>query len=108
MKAKSLKIFRPIYDGLPRPYDEGNMQQSPTKDKRELVIVEDDILKSIVDSTDPNSIYIGKASCGANINAAVWQIQRVITAASIITTEWADGDGKYDNIWANRATLTYR
>ncbi|HPT70822.1 MAG TPA: hypothetical protein PLE74_00910 [Candidatus Cloacimonadota bacterium] len=102
------KVFKPVYDGLPRPYDEGNMQRNETGDKREIVIIEPDVLKEITDTTDPLCIYTCRAACGSNVNAAVWQIQRSTTVGSVITTEWADGDGKFDNIAANRALLTYK
>lgn len=104
-----MKIFKPVYAGLPRPYDEGNMQESPTKDKREITIIEPDVLKEIVDTTTTaNTIYSCRAACDSHVDAAVWQIQRTVTVAGVSTTEWADGDGKFDNIASNRATLTYK
>lgn len=101
------KIFKPVY-GLPRPYDEGNMEPSMTGDKRSLMIIESDVLKEIIDSATPGTIYVCRAECGSNVNAAVWQISRAVTATGVTTIEWADGDGKYNNIAANRAILTYK
>jgi hypothetical protein len=102
------KIFKPVYSGLPRPYDEGNMQESPTKDKRDLVIIEPDVLKEVIDAATVGTIYSCRAACGSHVDAAVWQVSRTVTLAGVSTTEWADGDGKFDNIASNRATLTYK
>lgn len=102
------KLFRPIYNGLPRPYDEGNMQESPTKDKRGLVIIEQDVLKEVIETDSPTGTYCCKAPCGSALTAAVWQICRITVAGNVTTIEWADGDGKYDNIASNRALLTYK
>ena len=58
------------------------------------------------DTTTADTIYIGKAAPGTATSAALWQIHRHNTASGIVTT-WADSNGKYDNIWDNRASLVY-
>ena len=52
--------------------------------------------------------YICMAHAGADILSPVWQIQRITTAGTDVTIEWADGDAKFDNIANNRAALTYK
>jgi hypothetical protein len=57
--------------------------------------------------TAPNPIiYIGEAPAGVPTSAALWRIQRLDVTAGIIIL-WADGNPNYDNIWDNRAALTY-
>jgi hypothetical protein len=103
------KIFKPIYDGkLPRPYDEGNMAPSMTGDKRDLVIIEQDVLKEVIDVASTSITYCCKAICGADLGSPVWQVCRISKSGNVTTIEWADGDGKYDNIATNRASLTYK
>ena len=56
-----------------------------------------------------NPIYIGKAQSGAATSSSSWQIKRLTYSGSDVTTiEFADGDEKYNNVWDNRASLTYR
>lgn len=58
------------------------------------------------DTTTADTIYIGKAPIGSATNAAVWQISRLATSSGLIKT-WSDGDASYNNIWDNRASLSY-
>lgn len=58
------------------------------------------------DTTTANVIYVGKAPVGSSTAGSVWQIHKIDnTSGSIIT--WADGDSNFDNVWNNRASLTY-
>ncbi len=50
--------------------------------------------------------YIGNAVIGSATSAAVWQIKRLDATAGLIKL-WADGNDNYDNIWDNRASLSY-
>lgn len=52
--------------------------------------------------------YVGKAAVGAVTNAAVWKVFKMTTAVDgDLTIEYADGDADFDNVWDDRATLTY-
>ncbi len=51
--------------------------------------------------------YVGKAAVGSATSSAVWQIQRITETGPDITIQWADGNASFDNIWDNRASLTY-
>jgi len=77
---------------------------------REVAILESDVLKMIIDGdTTPNTVYVCKAQTGTGAAEPRWQIQRIVsslTATQEIT--WADGDGLFDNVAANRAALAYR
>lgn len=49
--------------------------------------------------------YIASALPGSSDAAAVWQIKRLTNTDNTII--WADGDGNFDNVWNDRASLTY-
>ena len=61
-----------------------------------------------LDDNGAGYTYIGNADPGALDSAAVWQIMRLDqTATPDLAVLWADGDALYDNIWNDRATLSY-
>lgn len=92
-----------------RPYGDGNLHiPDQSLVNRELVVLDQDVLKMIDDYAVAGTEYVGKAICGADVGSPVWQIQRMVTVANVDTITWADGDGQFDNIWANRAILTYK
>lgn len=51
--------------------------------------------------------YIGLAAIGSLNSQAVWQILRITTSGTVQTGEYADGNDNFDNIWDNRAALSY-
>lgn len=62
--------------------------------------------------SDPASstiTYFGKAQPGVGTDDAVWQIFKLTFDGSgnFISQTWADGNGNFDNVWDDRATLTY-
>ncbi len=63
-------------------------------------------LANRVDDTVANTVYIGNAPIGSGSSGAVWQIKRLDTSSGVITM-WADGDSQFNNIWDNRASLSY-
>lgn len=64
-------------------------------------------LASRIDDTNDPIIYIGKAPIGSSESNAVWQVVKLDTSSGLIKT-WADGDASFDNVWADRASLTYQ
>lgn len=58
------------------------------------------------DATTSNITYIGEASVGANEGSASWRIKR-IDETSNLKILFADGNSNFDNIWSNRASLSY-
>lgn len=52
--------------------------------------------------------YIGEAEPGSATSAAVWRIRKLVYSGTQLTEIlWADGNTKFDNIWDNRASLSY-
>jgi hypothetical protein len=55
-----------------------------------------------------NIEYAGRAEIGSAKSAAVWQIKKyVYSGSNLVDILWADGNAEYDNVWNDRASLTY-
>jgi hypothetical protein len=52
-------------------------------------------------------IYVGTGDAGADPAAAVWQIFRFTIIGDLYHLEFADGNHFLDNVWDNRASLSY-
>lgn len=50
--------------------------------------------------------YIGKANIGSATSSASWQVKRIDETSGLVAM-WADGNSNFDNIWDNRASLSY-
>lgn len=61
-----------------------------------------------VDDTT-GTIYQGWAEPGTATSAASWRIRKVVTSGTPedTTITFADGDRSFNNIWDNRASLSY-
>lgn len=64
-------------------------------------------LAQIVDEASATVTYIGKAQPGSAEGAALWQIKKITISGTETITTYADGDAEFDNIWDNRAGLSY-
>jgi hypothetical protein len=52
--------------------------------------------------------YVGYAPVGTATSAAAWKIKRLDESGSPeLIILFADGNSNYDNIWSNRAALSY-
>lgn len=52
--------------------------------------------------------YVGDAAIGTITSEALWRIKRLDESGDPeLIIKWADGDANFDNIWDNRASLTY-
>lgn len=51
--------------------------------------------------------YIGTAAPGASENSPVWRIKQVLTTGADLRILWADADSSFDNVWVDRASLSY-
>ena len=65
------------------------------------------VYKTIIDEASATVTYVGKASTSALTSNAVWQILKMETSGSITIISYADGDSEFNNIWDNRASLSY-
>lgn len=69
-----------------------------TKDVEETVAV---------DAVSSSVTYIGVAKIGTATSSATWQISKVNVSGTVTSLTYADGNDNYDNIWDNRASLSY-
>lgn len=60
----------------------------------------------IDDTTTANVTYFGFAPVGTATSAASWQIYKIDETSGAVKT-WADGDANFNNVWDNRASLSY-
>lgn len=60
-----------------------------------------------VDEASSTVIYQGFAIFGSLTSEAVWQIKKIEESGTVTTVTYADGNDDYDNIWDNRAALSY-
>jgi len=64
-------------------------------------------LATQIDQATANLMYVGEAAPGSAASSAVWRIKRMSQSGDQTTIEWADGDSGFNNIWNNRASLSY-
>lgn len=64
-------------------------------------------MKIAVDEASATVTYVGEASTGAALSAALWRIKRITVSGTVTIIEWANGNGNFTNVWNNRASLTY-
>lgn len=64
---------------------------------------------TIKDTNVAGVVYYGYTlNLGASTASAVWRIRKETTTTNVTTVTYADGDGLYDNVWNNRASLNYK
>lgn len=51
-------------------------------------------------------MYLGEARYAASDTDPVWKITRIDVTSGVVIT-FADENENYDNVWADRTTLTY-
>lgn len=62
---------------------------------------------SYIDEASSTITYIGKAAIGTATSAASWQIQKILVSGTVTSITYAGGTDNYDQIWDNRASLSY-
>jgi hypothetical protein len=63
---------------------------------------------TLYDFPDANTIYIGDAIINSSSAAAVWRIKKfTLVGGNPTAKEWAGGADAFDQIWNNRAGLSY-
>ena len=66
----------------------------------------DRLLTLLLDEVSATVSYIGEAQPASSTAASVWRIRKLDTSSGISLT-YADGNTFFDNVWDNRASLTY-
>jgi hypothetical protein len=76
------------------------MAQGFTKEKEvELTLRLDDV--------GSGTTYVGEALPSTVTSAALWRIKRIVETGPDIVILWADGNENFDNVWDDRAGLSY-
>lgn len=66
------------------------------------------VYASRTDFVTANLAYIGEALPGTLESAPSWRIKRLTLGLDDdVVTEWADGNANFDNVWNDRASLSY-
>jgi len=60
-----------------------------------------------LDEVGGTTTYIGEADPGTATTTAAWRIKRLEETGPDIVITWADGDSDFNNVWDDRASLTY-
>lgn len=60
-----------------------------------------------IDEVSISLTYLGIAKIDSDPSVARWQIRRIQKAGTETVIDWADGDDSFDNIWNDRAILSY-
>lgn len=63
--------------------------------------------KKYIDQPNATTTYIGASNPGSSTSSAAWQIKRITVSGTQTFIEFADGNLNFDNVWNNRAALTY-
>lgn len=61
----------------------------------------------LLDEVSSTVSYLGYSPLGAATSTDNWKIKRILVSGTLTSTQFADGNENYDNIWDNRASLTY-
>lgn len=59
-----------------------------------------------LDEASATVSYIGEAPTGSSTGDSVWRIKKMDTTTGTVIT-WADGNDNFDNVWDDRAILSY-
>ena len=61
-----------------------------------------------MDDNGSGITYVGEAEIGTSTASATWRIKMLDESGDPeLIIKWADGDDEFDNIWDDRASLTY-
>lgn len=63
-------------------------------------------LATRVDAASSTVTYIGNAAPGTATSSALWRVKKIDTSSGTAIT-FADGNDLFDNVWDNRASLSY-
>lgn len=70
---------------------------------------EDEMPLAVVVDTEGDIIYKGEAVVGSSTASAVWRIRRITISdnGGDLVVQWANGSSSFNQVWDNRASLTY-
>lgn len=101
-----------ITSGNLQDREHGKFVESPTRSGQPAVEVTGQVtlgssVITIVDEASSTVTYVGEASPGDATSDSTWKIKKISISGSITSILMADGDANYDNVWDDRASLSY-
>lgn len=72
-----------------------------------LAQVVDPTLNTNIDEASSTVTYIGHAPHGAVGSDSTWRIAKMVISGTVTSITYADGNDNFDNVWDNRASLSY-
>lgn len=60
-----------------------------------------------IDAASASVTYVGKATIGTATSAASWQVMKISVSGNVTSITWAAGSNAFNQIWDNRASLSY-
>lgn len=95
-------------DSNPIPAADGFFQQIRVNENGDILTAASETTYTTrLDEPSAGITYVGQAVVGALEASAVWQIKKITESGSTTKIEFADGNQAFDNVWNNRASLTY-
>jgi hypothetical protein len=105
---------------LPVTMAGGGASGAATSDNQVTIIAQlDDVLTALNSDTEDKRLtvrldevsdtlfYVGKALIGKVNSDANWLIIRYTTVGNVLMSEYANGSEAFNQVWNNRASLTY-
>ena len=78
-----------------------------TKDWNLVVQEANDNFTTLIDAADSSTTYIGKAKLGTATTESRWQVKKISVNGSVTTIAFAGGDDAFNDVWDDRASLSY-
>lgn len=72
-----------------------------------VVAEEDEVYDIEVDTSVPNTTYVGQALPGTPAASPAWRIKRITETSGGSSVDWADGAAAFIHSWNDHLTLTY-
>ena len=60
-----------------------------------------------VDTSTSGTTYVGESAPNTATSSALWRCYKVVVTSTAVTVKFADGNDNFDNIYDDRASLTY-
>lgn len=61
----------------------------------------------LIDDADSTTTYIGKTFLGNPTSLNKWQIRKLTVVGTVTSIGWAGGDDDFNQVWDDRASLSY-
>jgi len=74
---------------------------------RRLKYVQEVPTMTVIDEASATTTYIGQSSPGTATSASLWRIRRITSSGTVTTISFAGGEDKFNQVWDNRASLSY-